>query len=133
MPSDIGYSATIGQRAAGTTGPFLPIPEVINITPPSIETELVDATHLTSPNRLRTYKRAMRNPSDWTFEFNFLQQTYSDLLAIAGTEREFELTIPESDPITFRSIITNVSAPTVNFDLMRCTVTCRLTSEVSVG
>lgn len=99
--AQIGYGATfaIGDGATPTEA-FTALAEVIDITPPSDNMDVIEVTHLTSPNRTKEFVAGLNDPGECALTLNFLPGEADDVAiqALRG------LTAPTNFRITFPAI-----------------------------
>ncbi len=92
----IGWGATFSLHN-GTT--LVPLGEITSISIPAAETDEVEATHFTSPNRRREYISGLIEDGEGTFEMNLEPGSATDILIraaqAAGDTRTYEIVIPK--------------------------------------
>lgn len=102
--AQIGYGATfaIGNGATPTEA-FTALAEVIDITPPSDNIDVIEITHLSSPNRTKEFITGLNDPGECALTVNFLPGEADDdaIQALRG------LTSPKNFQITFPAISGN--------------------------
>lgn len=133
----IGYGSAFGIDPAGGTS-FTDLGEVFNITPPSDTTDVVDVTHMASPNRTREFILGLNDPGECSFEMNFVPGSPSDdmiqLVKAAGTVVSCRVTFPNAATWIFDGLLTGYAPAVPNEDKMTATVTFKVTgSYVSEG
>lgn len=134
----IGYGAkfAIGDGASPET--FDDLAEVISITPPSDTLDVVDVTHLQSPNRTREFLAGLRDPGECSFEMNFIPGSDADV-AIQGVRDNggepvnCQITFPNNVTWTFAGILTGYDPAIPLEDKMTATVTFKVTGSYTTG
>lgn len=136
--ADIGYGS---EFAIGDgLGAFTPVAEVTSITPPSDSTDVIDVTHMASPNRTREFIQGLNDPGECSFEMNFVPGSDADTaiqaLKGAGT-KDFQITFPPGGTgavtWTFSGFLTGYEPAVPNEDKMTATVTIKVTSSYTTG
>lgn len=134
--ASIGYGSTLELSTDGGTT-FTEVAEVFDITPPSDNVDVIDATHMASPNATREYILGLNDPGECSFEMNFIPGSAADIL-IQGirTARErvtCRITFPNSATWTFSGILTAYEPAVPTDDRMTATVTFKVTGSYVVG
>lgn len=122
---------------------FTDLAEVVSVTPPSDNIDVLDATHMQSPGRTREYTTGLIDPGECTVEMNFQAGSDSDDLiqAMRGTGEAVNCRITWPAPIgggsqqtwTFAAILTGYT-PTAPIDgIMRATATFKVTGSYEIG
>ena len=128
----IGYGSTFGIDPAGGTS-FTLLGEVTNITPPSDSIDVVDVTHMQSPNRTREFLAGLRDPGTASFELNFVPGSASDDLIQqvrdAGTVVSCRITFPNAATWTFDGLLTGYEPAVPNEDKLTATVSFKVTGS----
>lgn len=128
----IGYGSTFGIDPAGGTS-FTTLGEVTNITPPSDSIDVVDVTHMQSPNRTREFLAGLRDPGTASFEINFVPGSASDDLIQqvrdAGTVVSCRITFPNAATWTFDGLLTGYEPAVPNEDKLSATVSFKVTGS----
>lgn len=131
----IGYGTTFDLGNGATpTEVMLEIAEVFDITPPSESTDVVDATHMGSPNAMREFIMGLTDPGEASFEMNFLAGSPSEVAILAAraarAARTCVITFPNRATWTFKGLITGYEAAIPNEDKMTATVTIKVSGSV---
>jgi hypothetical protein len=134
--ASIGYGSKIEiSQDGGST--WQPGGEVNDITPPSNSVDLVDATHMQSPNGDKEYILGLNDPGECSFTLNFVPGSTADQMyqaVKAARERvKVRITYPNLVTWTFSGLLTayNPSIPTA--DKMTATVTFKVSGSTVVG
>jgi len=132
----IGY----GSKFAVSTndgGAYTDIGEVFNITPPSDSFDMVDATHMQSPNRDREFIIGLNDPGEASFDMNFVPGSASDVLIRAVKAARLSVlcrvTFPNGATWTFTGLLMNYEPAVPNEDKMTATVTFKVSGSTTVG
>lgn len=95
------------------TAEFVELGEVVSIEGGSDDTDLVDVTHMQSPDRRREYIGGLIDGGEITVELNFVANDFTHKLLreqqIAGTPSEHKVTFPRGETLTVEAIVTSVS------------------------
>lgn len=126
--ASIGYGSTFAMADPATPTVFVDIAEVFNITPPSDTDDLVDATHMGSPNRTREFIPGLTDPGECAIEMNFVPGSAADtaIQAAKGTRKICRITFPNGVTWTFTGIRQGYEPAVPNEDKMTATVTFKV-------
>ena len=128
----IGYGAKFSIDPAGGTS-FTDLGEVFNITPPSDNIDVIDATHMQSPNGTREFILGLNDPGTASFEMNFVPGSASDDLIqqirAARAVVACRITFPDTSTWTFDGILTGYEPAVPNEDKMTATVSFKVTGS----
>jgi hypothetical protein len=129
----IGYDSLMEISTDGGSS-WTPIGEVFNITPPSSSVDIIDATHMQSPNRDREFILGLNDPGEASFELNFIPGSATDsfLLGVKGAYAlvKCRITWPNAVLWTFDGLMTGYEAAAPNDDKMTATVTFKVTGSI---
>lgn len=137
----IGYGAKFGIGDGADPEVFTDVAEVTNITPPSDSVDVIDATHMASPNKTREFIEGLIDPGECSFDMNFIPGGTGDtaIQALRGSgTNNFQITFPAigSDPAVtwqFAGILTGYEPDAPMDDKMTATVTIKVTSSYTTG
>ena len=141
-------AATIGTSGFGTllkagngasSETFATIAEVKNIKGPAITLEMLDATHMESPNGFREWLPSFKDSGEVTFTLNFLPASTghkaitTDLYA--RTKRNFQLVFPNTGATrwSFAGYYVNFAANAGISEILTADVTIRVTGGVTIS
>lgn len=128
----IGYGSVF-EVSTDNGSNWTAIAEVFNITPPSDTVDVVDATHMGSPNRTREFILGLQDPGEASFEMNFVPGSVSDLYIqarkAAGVKVKCRITFPNAVTWTFDGLLTGYAPANPNDDKMTATVTFKVTGS----
>lgn len=130
--ASIGYGSFfhVSQDAGAT---WIEIAEVYDITPPSDTVDVIDATHMQSPNRTREFISGLSDPGEASFEMNFVPGSPSDVkireIRTAGDRVKCRITFPNSVTWTFDGLLTGYEPAVPNDDKMTATVAWKVTGS----
>lgn len=132
----IGYGSLFAiSTDDGTT--FTDLAEVYDITPPSDSVDVIDATHMTSPNATREFIIGLNDPGECSFEMNFIPGSTADAaIQSVRTARErvsCRITFPNDVTWTFAGILTGYEPAAPTDDKMTATVTFKVTGSYVTG
>jgi hypothetical protein len=132
----IGYGSKFSIDPAGGSS-FTDLGEVFNITPPSDNIDVIDATHMQSPNATREFILGLNDPGEASFEMNFVPgSTSDDLIQQVRAARAVvscRITFPNAATWTFDGILTGYEPAMPNEDKMTATVTFKVTGSYTVA
>lgn len=132
----IGYGSRLAIKATGDSD-FVELAEVYDITPPSDSVDVIDATHMQSPNATREFILGLNDPGECSFEMNFIPGSDADakIQAVrAARERvQCQITFPNGQTWTFSGILTGYEPAAPTDDRMTATVTFKVTGSYVVG
>lgn len=130
--AQIGYGSAFGIDLAGGTN-YVDLAEVFSITPPNDSLDIVDVTHMGSPNRTREFITGLNDPGTCSFEMNFVPGSASDDLIqavkSAGTVVACRITFGSGAIWTFDGLLTGYAPAVPNEDKMTATVTFKVTGS----
>ncbi|MBB4185825.1 hypothetical protein GGE07_002475 [Sinorhizobium terangae] len=129
--ASIGYGITFEMADAATPTVFTYIAEIYDVTPPSDETDQVDATHMQSPGRNREFIEGLTDPGEASFEMNYVPGSASDkaLIAAKGKRKWCRVTFPNGAQTLFYGIRQTYEKSAPTDDKMTATVTFKVSGE----
>lgn len=129
--ASIGNGAQF-QIESATPGTFTALAEVYDITPPNETTDIIDASHMGSPNR--EFIMGLTDPGETSFEMNFVPGSTREGLLLAAkasrSAKKFRIVFPNDATWTFDGLVTGYEPAMPNDDKMTCTVTIKVTGAV---
>jgi len=137
----LGYGSVIEIVSDSSPDLFVALAEVKSITPPSIDVDQVEVTHMQSPNRFREFISGLLDGGEASFEMNFIPGSTSDdrlfeLLNLptgVSRRRACRISYPNGVTWSFNAEVTGYE-PDVPFDdAMTATVTLKVTGTITVG
>lgn len=134
--ASIGYGSIFAVSTDdGAT--FTDLAEVTNITPPSSTIDMIDATHMASPNSDREFIIGLNDPGEASFEMNFVPGSGSDELIqeikAARARVKCRITYPNAVTWTFSGLLMAYEPAVPNEDKMTATVTFKVSGSTVVG
>lgn len=137
----IGYGGKFAIQSDDSPGEYNALEEVKSITPPTSEVDMLDATHMQSPNRRREYVSGLIEPGECSFEMNYVPGSISDqrlneLLDLPASEsrrRSCRITFPNGVTHTFDAELQTYEPNMAFDDIMMATVTFKVTGSVVRG
>jgi len=86
---------------------YTALAEVLSVTPPSINVETVETTHMGSDDGFREYIASLKDGGEVTVNLNYVEAsaTLLQTLVLAGVET-FRVTFPGSSTFTFSGVPT---------------------------
>lgn len=132
----IGYGSKFSIDPAGGVA-FTDLGEVTNITPPSDSVDVIEATHMQSPNATKEYIMGLNDPGTASFELNFVPGSASDLLIqqvrAARIPVSCRVTFPNAVTWTFTGILTAYTPAAATDAKMTATVSFKVTGSYVVA
>lgn len=136
----IGHGSSFSLGATDNTGTttYTALAEVTDITPPSDNIDVIDVTHMASPNATREYVLGLNDPGECSFTINFVPGTGADATLqawrAARNVRSCRINFPNGVRWTFDGILTGYSPTVPTGDKMTADVTIKVTgSYVAAG
>lgn len=130
----IGYGSAFAVESAAGSASYTPLAEVTDITPPSESVDVIDVTHMASPDSTREFIQGLMDPGEVSLEMNFDPGGSTDDFIRAWRSsretRSCKITFPNSAVWTFSAFVTGYE-PQIPLDgKMTATLTCKVTSSV---
>jgi hypothetical protein len=129
----IGYGSTFGIGDENSPQTFPVLAEVFSITPPSDTVDVVDATHMASPNRTREFIDGLIDPGECSLDLNFVPGGDDDDVIqawkAAGGRKNCRITFPNGVMWTFAALLTGYEPAVPVDDKMTATVTLKVTGS----
>lgn len=133
----IGYGSKFAVGDGADPEVFTDIAEVYDITPPSDTMDVIDATHMQSPDATREFILGLRDPGECSFEMNFIPGGSGDTAIqewrTARERRTCRITFPNSVTWTFSGLLTGYEPAAPTDDKMTATVTIKVTGSYVTG
>lgn len=134
-----GFGTLLKAGNGATVETFTTIAEIKNIKGPAITLEMLDATHMESPNGFREWLPSFKDSGEVTFTCNFLASTSghkamtTDLYA--RTKRNFQLVFPNTAATrwSFSGYYVNFAASAGISEILTADVTIRVTAGVTIS
>lgn len=131
----LGYGATYAIDDGA--GQFVPLAEVVDITPPNQQIEDVEATHMTSPNRTREYIAGLIDPGEASLTINWVPNNATDqrLLELRDSGEALPHRITWSNGVTwtFTGYVKGFEPGAPIDDRMTAVVTLRVSGSTVVA
>jgi hypothetical protein len=146
-PAEAASQAMIGYgshfhifQTEDSPNDWVDIGEVSNITPPSATTDMIDVTHMQSPDGRREFVPGLIDPGECSFDMNYIPGSVGDLLLLAlldlapsQRKRWCRIIYPNGVLHDFEALI-QTYAPTIpTDDKMTATVTFKVTGGITRG
>lgn len=140
--SQIGYGALFGIGDDGGPEAFPAMAEVESITPPSDNVDIVEATHLSSPNRTKEFIKGLNDPGETSIEIHFLPGEADDdaiqILRTRTTPKNFRITFPAIAPAaavkwTFAGFLVGYEPSISAGELMTATLRIKVTGSYTIS
>lgn len=126
----IGYGSLFEVSTDGGTV-WVALAEVMEISPPSDDIDIVDATHMQSPNATREFIIGLTDPGECSLEMNFIPGGNGDAkiqaIRAARVPVKCRITFSNAAKWTFDAILTGYEPAAPNEDKMTATVTFKVT------
>lgn len=133
-----GYMTRISYgnmpTASGSTT-FTPFAAVIDITPPSLESDLIETTHLTTPGQMKTFMAGYGDAGEAEFQLEFEKSqatTVYDLFRVQkGYQVEFnDAPSPSGSKLRFDGFISKVGPEVDRENLTTLSITVKCSGAV---
>ncbi|WP_226578893.1 phage tail tube protein [Acuticoccus sediminis] len=127
----IGYGTLFGISDDGGTS-YDTLAEVTSVTPPGSSVDIIDATHMLSPDKVREFIEGLKDPGECSLEMNFIPgATTADgiIRGLSGVQK-LQITFPGGFKWQFDGILTGYEPEAPVDDKMTATVTFKVTSSV---
>lgn len=132
----IGYGSIFAVSTDGGST-YVDIAEVSDITPPSSAFDMVDATHMQSPNSDREFIIGLNDPGEASFSMNFVPGSASDLkiqaIKQARARVKCRITFPNGVTWTFSGLLMTYEPAVPTDDKMTATVTFKVSGSTVTG
>lgn len=128
--ADIGHGAKYEiWNPALNPAAYVALAEVVNIDPGSDEADLIDATHMDSPNNRREYIGGLIDGAEGTVELNYVPGSATDLLIRARHSlqdtQNHRITFPNGVKLVFPGIVRSIGRSVPVADKMSMSVTVK--------
>ena len=139
--AQIGYGGSFAIQQTGDASPVV-VAEVTNITPPSDQVDILDATNMASPDATREFIIGLRDPGECTLEMNFVPGGAGDTKIQAVRTARVPVTcvvtfpaIAPADAVTwpFTGTLTGYEPDMPVDDKMTAAVTWKVTGSYVTG
>lgn len=132
----IGYGAAFAVSTDGGST-YTALAEVTNITPPSDNLDIIDATNMDSANATREFIVGLNDPGECALEMNFIPGSTADqkIIQIRDAREAVycRITFPNAVVWTFLGILTGYEPAIPTDDKMTATVTFKVTGSYTVS
>lgn len=138
--ADIGHGTQFQTGNGATPEVFATLAEVVNITPPGIKRDSVDASHGQSPDEMREFIAGLKDGGECSMEMNFvpggpaaaaLMAEFALIRSQATKNRR--VVFPDGTIWAFAAFLTGFEPEAPNEDKMTATVTFKVTGAVAVS
>lgn len=132
----IGYGSLFAVSTDnGAT--YVDLAEVNSITPPSSAFDMVDATHMQSPNGDREFIIGLNDPGEASFEMNFVPGSAADLkiqeVKAAREKVKCRITFPNGVTWTFSGLLMTYEPAVPTDDKMTASVSWKVSGSTVTG
>jgi hypothetical protein len=128
--ADIGHGSSFSLGDGASPEVFTEVAQVFDISPPSESVDVIDKTHMKSPDRGREFMEGLSDPGETSFEMNFVPGSAAEALILAKRTRNARITYPNSATWTFKGIRTGYEPAVPNEDKMTASVTYKVAGSV---
>ena len=129
----IGHDTTFNLIPADSPQTPVEIGEITNITPPNLSRDVVDATHMKSPDRWREYISALRDGGEISLELNYVPGSAGDTALHAAFDDDdawtAQIVFPDTSEWECSVFVTNIEASVPNDDKMTTSATLKVTGK----
>lgn len=125
--ADIGYGAKFGIGDGADPEVFTDIAEVTAVTPPGLNKEFQDATHLQSPDQYREHIQSLIDTGDVTLTFNFVPSATDTVFAAFHADPgNKQITFPNGVKLRFYGTFASYEQPELTPEgIMQATATVK--------
>lgn len=128
----IGHTTTFEIESA-TPGTYTPVAEVLDVTPPGLSRDAVDATNSGSTDGWREYVAGLKDGGEVSFELNFIPGGTAETAIFAEFAKDvttnYRITFPNADTWIFAGFITGFEPSAPQDDRMTATATFKLSGK----
>lgn len=114
--------------------------EVFNITPPSSTVDMIDVTHMQSPNSTREFVPGLTDPGECSFSMNYIPGSVGDLLLVAllavapsTRKRWCRIIYPNGVLHDFEALVMTYAPSVPTDDKMTAEVSFKVTGLITAG
>jgi hypothetical protein len=137
----IGYGSHFHIfQTADSPNDWVDLGEVTNITPPSATTDMIDVTHMQSPDGRREFVPGLIDPGECSFEMNYIPGSVGDLLLLglldlppSQRKRWCRIIYPNGVLHDFEALIQAYEPTIPTDDKMTASVTFKVTGAITRG
>lgn len=132
----IGYGTLFKTGNGASPEVFTTLAEVVNITPPSMARDTVDASHMQSPNAWREFIAGMKDGGEISLELNLVPGgvaliSVMEEFALSGSSalKNRQIVFPDGSTLACAAILTNAEPDAPLDDKMPLSVTLKVSGE----
>ena len=134
----IGYGGKFSvYDGSNSPDSLIDLGEVLSISPPTKDLDIIDATHMQSPNSTREYILGLIDPGEASVEMNFVPGDATDDLLFAIEQNRVpvrcRITFPNGVTWSFTALLQNREFDMPVDDKMTHVANWKVTGSVSVG
>lgn len=134
VDASIGHGADFVRSDDGTSGGvFATVGEILDITPPSISRDVVDRTHMQSPERWRQFLGALKDGGEAGIEIAFDPGHASTALFLNDINTDapgyYKILFPDATEWGFAALATGFEPGNPLDDLLTATFTVKLSGK----
>lgn len=134
----LGYGAKVSVASADSPDNFTELAEITNIKPPSATVDMIDVTHMQSPDRRREFIAGLIDPGECSFDMNYVPGSESDVLlneildaAADERRRRVRMTFPNNVRFTFWGELMTYEPDVPTDDKMSAAVSFRVSGAIT--
>ena len=138
--ANIGYGSHFEIESLDSPGDYVPLGEIRNISAPSSQVDMIDATHMSSPGGRREFVPGLIDPGECSFEMNYVPGSTSDqlllgILALPPAERarSCRITYPNGYNDTFIGVLQTYERTIPTGELMSANVSFKVSGDVTLN
>lgn len=125
------------RRWNSSTGQWVKLTEINNITGPSSSRDVIDTTTLDTTGGYRTFIAGFRNPGTLTLNLNFTRSAYEQMKNDFESDslQNYEIVLPDSDNTTleFEGLVTEIPLSIPPDDKVGFDVTIQISGQVTIN
>ncbi|MBY6113294.1 hypothetical protein KUW09_04855 [Mameliella alba] len=131
--ASIAYGIDFQRSDMQAAPAFTTVGEILNVSPPSLSRDTVDATHSKSPNRFREFIAGLRDGGEVSVEIQFDPGSTTAAAAIADLETDtaidYKIVFPDTSEWDFSALCTGIETDAPIDDKMVATFTYKVTGR----
>jgi len=135
--ADIGYGGSVEVQSSTSPDVWFELGEVTNVTPPSESVDVIDVTHMASPNRYREFIQGLIDAGTASIDVNWVAGAATDDYVFAwraaGETRNMRITTNNNTTYTFPSFVTGWQPQMPVDGKMAATLEVKAAGAITVG
>lgn len=129
----IGHGTSFALATLGAPSVYTALGEVTSITPPPIKRDIIDVTHMESPEGWREFIGGLKDGGECSLDLNFVPGSATDdtlvAMQVEVSPRNVEITFPNGASWKFAAFCTGYTPTAPVDDKMTATATFKVTGK----